>query len=351
MNPKKTGAFILQLRKEKRMTQKQLAQKLNITDKAVSRWECGKGYPDIEMLAMLGEEFSVSISELLCGERTTVHAQPRQAEKQVAGAYINVAVKKKWLSTVAIVLVISLVVVMLFSTVAVGGAVALTYNTLKGSSDCVIASDYSYLTLYDERYVPLIMCNSYCRSDTLLIDEAQVQNMPVIIKLFFGDRVYTVKGCENNDIVYLQTDQDGLQTPYYCKESKLATYMAVAKNTPYDRLTAEIITEDWSYVYLMLSDELTQMLISGKKELSPTENAEWSRGRGDECINIILFQNEGPFCRDKGELLRKNGEYYWHAYDDFASHSYTNPTLPDKVYILDDAYDVELDRLFMYMFQ
>lgn len=46
MDPKTTGVFISKLRKERGLTQKQMADKLNVSDKAVSRWETGKGYPD-----------------------------------------------------------------------------------------------------------------------------------------------------------------------------------------------------------------------------------------------------------------------------------------------------------------
>ena len=89
-----TGAFILQLRKEYPLTQKQLAEKLGITDKAVSRWETGKSYPDIEMLVSIGEVFSVSVNELLCGERIETPAAMETAEKAVAGAYIDNTVKR-----------------------------------------------------------------------------------------------------------------------------------------------------------------------------------------------------------------------------------------------------------------
>lgn len=69
MNNQKIGELISKLRKEKNMTQKELAQKLNITDKAVSKWERGMGYPDITTVPALAKLLGVSISELLLGER------------------------------------------------------------------------------------------------------------------------------------------------------------------------------------------------------------------------------------------------------------------------------------------
>lgn len=69
MNTQKTGEFIKTLRKENNLTQIQLAQKLSCTDKAISRWETGKGLPDADMLLILSDTFGVSINEILLGER------------------------------------------------------------------------------------------------------------------------------------------------------------------------------------------------------------------------------------------------------------------------------------------
>lgn len=75
MNNEKMAKFIYELRKSKNMTQKQLAEKLNITDKAVSKWERGLGYPDISILPSLAEILGVTANELLNGERSSsVHS-------------------------------------------------------------------------------------------------------------------------------------------------------------------------------------------------------------------------------------------------------------------------------------
>ncbi len=69
MNTQKTGEFIKTLRKENNMTQLELAKKLNCTDKAISRWETGKGLPDADMLLSLSAIFGISINEILLGEK------------------------------------------------------------------------------------------------------------------------------------------------------------------------------------------------------------------------------------------------------------------------------------------
>lgn len=63
------GAFIAQLRREQGLTQKELADKLNITDKAVSKWETAKGFPDVKLLEPLAQALGVSLVELMQGKR------------------------------------------------------------------------------------------------------------------------------------------------------------------------------------------------------------------------------------------------------------------------------------------
>ena len=68
MNKYVTGAMIKRLRESRKMTQHQLAEKLNISDKAVSKWETGRGYPDIALIEPLAEALGVSVIELFSGE-------------------------------------------------------------------------------------------------------------------------------------------------------------------------------------------------------------------------------------------------------------------------------------------
>ncbi|MBQ7624303.1 MAG: helix-turn-helix domain-containing protein [Clostridia bacterium] len=62
-----TGAFIKKLREEKKMTQSQLAEKLCVSDKAVSKWETGRGYPDVTLLEPIAAALGVSVIELFSG--------------------------------------------------------------------------------------------------------------------------------------------------------------------------------------------------------------------------------------------------------------------------------------------
>lgn len=69
MDAKKFGSFLAALRKEKHMTQAELGQRLHVTDKAVSKWERGLGFPDINTIAPLAEALGVSVLEIMKSER------------------------------------------------------------------------------------------------------------------------------------------------------------------------------------------------------------------------------------------------------------------------------------------
>ena len=82
MEKKTFGSFIAALRRANGLTQKELAEKLNVSDKAVSRWERDECYPDLTMIPALAEIFGVSCDELLNGGRiNSVERQPRQEQK------------------------------------------------------------------------------------------------------------------------------------------------------------------------------------------------------------------------------------------------------------------------------
>lgn len=89
MDVKKIGAFIKTRRTELNMTQKDLAEKIGCTDKAVSRWETGKGLPDISFLVALSQELKISINELLAGEKLITDIKSPEEEEK-----INIIIQK-----------------------------------------------------------------------------------------------------------------------------------------------------------------------------------------------------------------------------------------------------------------
>ncbi|WNX89797.1 helix-turn-helix transcriptional regulator [Emergencia timonensis] len=69
MDQKKTGRFFKELRNEKGWTQEQLAEKLNVSGRTISRWETGNNMPDLDMLIEMADFYDVDIRELIDGER------------------------------------------------------------------------------------------------------------------------------------------------------------------------------------------------------------------------------------------------------------------------------------------
>ena len=68
MNQYVTGSMIKRLRESRKMTQHQLAEKLTVSDKVISKWETGRGYPDVSLIEPLSEALGVSIIELFSGD-------------------------------------------------------------------------------------------------------------------------------------------------------------------------------------------------------------------------------------------------------------------------------------------
>lgn len=95
MDNTKMGQFIASLRKSKGMTQKDLAEKLTVSDKAVSKWERGLSCPDISLLSGLAEILGVSVSELLNGEKSEETSANVEASVDNALQYADKTVKKQ----------------------------------------------------------------------------------------------------------------------------------------------------------------------------------------------------------------------------------------------------------------
>lgn len=110
MNQERIGKFISQRRKDLKLKQKDLADKLHISEKTISKWECGKGLPDVSLMQPLCKELNISVNELLNGE------SDNKEEKAIV-EYVKYE-KKKSNKKVAIITVIAiLLITFILSTV------------------------------------------------------------------------------------------------------------------------------------------------------------------------------------------------------------------------------------------
>lgn len=83
MDQNKTGKFIAGERKRKALTQKQLAEMLGISDKTISKWERGGGFPEVSLLLPLCRELDITVNELLAGERVAEEDYKKKAEENM----------------------------------------------------------------------------------------------------------------------------------------------------------------------------------------------------------------------------------------------------------------------------
>ncbi len=355
MNPEKTGIFIAIQRKQKQMTQKDLANKIGVTDKAISRWETGKGYPDIEIIPSLAEALSVTLTELLNGE--TVPKEQLISVADTNLSYVcNKALqkRKKYIRSIIAISIIAFIIV----AILIASNIFLINKSkeLIGSNNCIVANDYSYIMYYDEKYIPLntgYISKSIpsengaydCVLGEKSVYEVKVDGKTLLDKMLFGESLYSVKGVVDDDIIYLETDYDLLSTQYYVKENKYDYYnqmLLVAQPIDY---YVQIEQKDLNTKNVAVSSSIVQAITDAKKgDVVTNVKCGTDRSKGEEFIPVLAFEENHIFYQFQGELLYKNGKYYWYGYQglpDYSSHPY----------LIDESYYNELNKLFSYLYE
>ncbi len=122
MDLKKNGRFLSEIRKEEGLTQKQLAEQIGVSDKTISKWECGHGFPDVSMMMPLCQTLHISINELVSGERISANEYLEKAEVNMMNLIQDKENQRKsiireiisgivWLAGIAVFVVLMLCVV------------------------------------------------------------------------------------------------------------------------------------------------------------------------------------------------------------------------------------------------
>ena len=83
MNQEKIGKFILKCRKDKKLTQTELAEKLGVTDKSISNWENGRNMPDLSLFKPLCQILDISINDLISGEKISKDKYQERLEENI----------------------------------------------------------------------------------------------------------------------------------------------------------------------------------------------------------------------------------------------------------------------------
>lgn len=153
MDARKFGAFIAENRKAKNMTQAELAVKLQVTDKAVSRWERGLGFPDINTIEPLAEALNLSILELMKSEKITIGSKGI-SESQVIEMMDNAIEMEKenrrqertTHCIAGVVTIIVAILVKMLSKSSIGGAIV-----VGGVVALAVISLYFYVKNYNDK--------------------------------------------------------------------------------------------------------------------------------------------------------------------------------------------------------
>lgn len=135
MDAVEIGSFLSELRKQKGLKQKEVAETIQVSDKAVSRWETGRGIPDVDSLQRLSDFYEVSINEILAGRRI----QENEVE-QVADRNLKVMVKKQFnlkkmlFAAVLVVITLLILLVTLVPRDYVGVSLVISYQISEDNS-------------------------------------------------------------------------------------------------------------------------------------------------------------------------------------------------------------------------
>lgn len=339
MSPQETGAFIAKLRKESGITQQELAERLNVTAKAVSRWETGKGYPDVTILPEISNIFNVSVNELLNGDRLSKEEAVEVVEKTVLTVCHQAKADKR--RNLRLLITVCIISVIIFCMLCVSIFLGIA-QSLKGESYAVLTNDLSCLTYYGERYVPLDMNGYSCRLGEEIVDEIKLDGGSILDKLLSEYALQSVQGAPDNDLVYLRSEHD---IDFYVKETKIGYYQKLLND--FNPQSAYIVFEQ-SNGYekeLLINGELFSHLILLSDE-NVDSNLTCEYLPNQQRMTVIAYDEKGIIYKEYGDVFVANDQFYWYAYGGLE--------FPDSVayqqmpYKISDKYDDTLKSLFSY---
>lgn len=237
MNQEKIGNFIKSLRKEKNMTQNELALKLGVTDKAISKWENGRGLPDLSLIKDVSDILGVTVNELLTGEK--LDSKEEVFENNIINTinYTNNKIKSK--NKYIIILSLTIVVILTFLSFFI-----IDVNKMRKGEDVLFSTwgfkytssiklDEAKITNSIEDYI--LKLDGYYDKDNAkyfvsvknLYIKALTNKQLVVYSYVYEESFYL-----KNDIL---TSSSGSSNPYkFILEKKDDNYFVVSYETPDD---------------------------------------------------------------------------------------------------------------------
>lgn len=223
MNAQTTGSFIATLRGERGLTQAELAEQLMVSDKAISRWETGRGLPDIENLEALARVLDISMAELLQGKRMdpTASSEANEVATNALGL-VRSLVKRRSFSNLVCGFLVGLVFVTL-ATVHLVSPITLRWNSELFEIEQLDNGDLIALTspeitgvTYDVTNRGLVFVSAYTtRLNQLLRRSDQALRLIRLGNIYDNEAIYYYPGTPDDVLLYAQddfNDFDGIQT-------------------------------------------------------------------------------------------------------------------------------------------
>lgn len=187
MDQVKIGKFIAKCRKEKKLTQQELSEKLGVTDKAISKWENGRGMPDISLLQQLIEILDISLNELLAGEKIRKKSTKIYDENLMKSLTEKNNLSKKMKR---ITITFSIIIIILF--------ISITIISIKQDNNKNLKNNYQNIIRIYSNISSNIITNLYDITEGK--NELQVADESII--LGFGNKL---KDFDTEDVEYKET--------------------------------------------------------------------------------------------------------------------------------------------------
>lgn len=228
MNQEKIGKFIAKCRKNKNMTQQQLAEKLGVSDRTIGNWENGRNMPDLSLFKPLCGELNISLNDLMSGEKVKEKDYQEKLEENIINAidYTNKKIENRnnfiGLILITFGVLISITAVSIFPSESSWGSIYSVFGTI---ISLVGVSRFTRKLTYEKR----LICNfGYFLAFILML---MMIDYIGVINIHQAPRFSLVKVSGENVIYY--------DTPFYdvvrCNVDKENETLKVIKNQKYDK--------------------------------------------------------------------------------------------------------------------
>ena len=228
MNQEKIGKFIAECRRQRKLTQSELGEKLGVTEKSISNWENGRNMPDLSLFKPLCEELNISLNDLMSGEKVKEKEYRDKLEENIINTidYSNKKIESRniFIGLILIVfgVLISITAVGIFPSESSWGSI---YSVFGGIISLIGVSRFTKRLTYGKR----LICNfGYFLIFILLL---MMIDYIGVINIHQAPRFSLVK-ISGEDVIYYDT-------PFYdvirCNVNKDNEIFKVIKNQKYDR--------------------------------------------------------------------------------------------------------------------